>query len=225
MAPRASSCSTTTTTIPKMRCSRPRTFRISREPIAAPVTPRAHTRSVGFGPMNMTQATHAVLVHNLRYLPRYRHGEFLHGCREPRAAAAPRRSHLRLDGCAGDCSDCHTTANWNSTTLPAGHMPNPANQACTVCHTTAPTDYTTDDAGGQRGPAYRHRRQLRTVPWRHTPLWSGTTISRPRTRYSRPRTFRICREPIAAPAIPRHLCSRHLRADDYDAGQTCLRAR
>ncbi len=27
--------------------------------------------------------------------------------------------------------------------MPAGHMPNPANQACTVCHTTAPADYTT----------------------------------------------------------------------------------
>ncbi len=42
-----------------------------------------------------------------------------------------------------DCSICHTTANWNSTTLPAGHMPNPANQTCTVCHTKAPTDFTT----------------------------------------------------------------------------------
>ena len=42
-----------------------------------------------------------------------------------------------------ECSLCHTTANWNSTALPAGHMPNPANQACTVCHTTAPADYST----------------------------------------------------------------------------------
>src|SRR6202021_2248794 len=42
----------------------------------------------------------------------------------------------------GDCSGCHTTANWNSTTLPAGHMPNPANQACNVCHKST-TDYTT----------------------------------------------------------------------------------
>jgi hypothetical protein len=43
----------------------------------------------------------------------------------------------------GDCSGCHTTANWNSSTLPAGHMPNPANQACTVCHTSAPSNYAT----------------------------------------------------------------------------------
>jgi hypothetical protein len=43
----------------------------------------------------------------------------------------------------GDCSGCHTTANWNSNSMPAGHMPNPANSACTVCHTAAPSDYTT----------------------------------------------------------------------------------
>ncbi len=42
-----------------------------------------------------------------------------------------------------NCSICHTTANWNSTALPAGHMPNPGNQACTVCHTAAPANYTT----------------------------------------------------------------------------------
>jgi hypothetical protein len=42
-----------------------------------------------------------------------------------------------------DCSICHTTANWNSTALPAGHMPNPANQNCIVCHSKAPSDYTT----------------------------------------------------------------------------------
>jgi hypothetical protein len=43
----------------------------------------------------------------------------------------------------GDCSGCHTTANWNSTTLPAGHMPNPGNQGCAVCHTGAPSNYAT----------------------------------------------------------------------------------
>ena len=43
----------------------------------------------------------------------------------------------------GDCSGCHTTANWNSGSLPANHMPNPANQACATCHTAAPTNYTT----------------------------------------------------------------------------------
>src|SRR6202021_1412403 len=43
----------------------------------------------------------------------------------------------------GDCSGCHTTANWNSTALPAGHMPNPGNQGCNTCHTAAPTNYAT----------------------------------------------------------------------------------
>jgi hypothetical protein len=43
----------------------------------------------------------------------------------------------------GDCGGCHTTANWNSGTLPAGHMPLPGTQTCTVCHTAAPTNYTT----------------------------------------------------------------------------------
>ncbi len=44
-----------------------------------------------------------------------------------------------------NCSGCHTTANWNSTSgaLPAGHMPNPGNQGCATCHTAAPTNYTT----------------------------------------------------------------------------------
>ena len=42
----------------------------------------------------------------------------------------------------GDCSGCHETKDWNSTAMPAGHMPNPANLACSVCHTGSPTDYT-----------------------------------------------------------------------------------
>jgi len=43
---------------------------------------------------------------------------------------------------SGDCSLCHTTANWNSNTLPAGHMPNPSNLGCATCHSAAPSDYT-----------------------------------------------------------------------------------
>jgi hypothetical protein len=43
----------------------------------------------------------------------------------------------------GNCSACHTTANWNSTALPAGHMPNPGNQGCNFCHTAAPANYKT----------------------------------------------------------------------------------
>ncbi len=63
-----------------------------------------------------------------------------------------------------DCSICHTTANWNSNALPAGHMPNPGNAACTVCHTDV-TNYKT--LACESGPAYGHHRQLRHVPRRY----------------------------------------------------------
>jgi hypothetical protein len=101
------------------------------------------TYAVGaFGPMNMTQATHSAL------------GSSCNGCHEAglsvyMGAANPGLQGRPADHNTGqmlapnDCSLCHTTANWNSTALPAGHMPNPANQACTLCHTTAPADYST----------------------------------------------------------------------------------
>ena len=42
----------------------------------------------------------------------------------------------------GECSNCHTTANWNATDLPASHIPLPAADAgnCSLCHTN-PSDY------------------------------------------------------------------------------------
>ena len=101
------------------------------------------TYAVGaFGPMNMTQATHSAL------------GTTCNGCHEAglsfyMGAANPGLQGRPADHNSGqmvapnDCSICHTTANWNSTMLPAGHMPNPANEACSVCHTTAPADYST----------------------------------------------------------------------------------
>src|ERR1700746_376425 len=63
-------------------------------------------------------------------------------------AASPTLQRRRADPTTGtmvtgDGGGCHTTANWNSNTLPAGHMPNPGNQACAVCHTAAPTNYAT----------------------------------------------------------------------------------
>ena len=94
----------------------------------------------GFGPMNMTQATHAGV------------GTTCNSCHEAglsfyMGAASPALQGRPADHTSGqmvapnDCGICHTTANWNSTAMPAGHMPNPANSACTVCHTTAPSDY------------------------------------------------------------------------------------
>ncbi|HWY95316.1 MAG TPA: hypothetical protein VNX69_09005, partial [Steroidobacteraceae bacterium] len=96
----------------------------------------------GFGPMNMTQASHAAL------------GRSCNACHEAglsfyMGAANPGLQGRPADHTTGqmvspnDCSLCHSTANWNSTALPAGHMPNPGNQACAVCHTAAPGNYTT----------------------------------------------------------------------------------
>jgi predicted CXXCH cytochrome family protein len=95
-----------------------------------------------FGPMNMTQATHAFVATTCDTCHEAGLSYYL-------GAASPALQGRPADHTAGqmvapnDCSLCHTTANWNSTVLPSGHMPNPANQACTLCHTTAPADYST----------------------------------------------------------------------------------
>jgi cytochrome c553 len=95
----------------------------------------------GFGPMNMTQATHSVVTTTCITCHEVGTSFYM-------GAASPGLQRRPLDHTSGqmvapnDCSLCHTTANWNSTALPAGHMPNPANQACAVCHTKAPADYT-----------------------------------------------------------------------------------
>ncbi len=96
----------------------------------------------GFGPNNMTSATHA-------FVPKTCNTCHEAGLSFYMGAASPGLQGRPADHTSGqmtapnDCSLCHTTANWNSTVMPAGHMPNPANQACTVCHTTAPADYST----------------------------------------------------------------------------------
>jgi hypothetical protein len=95
----------------------------------------------GFGPMNMTQATHAVVATSCDTCHGTATVSFYMGAASPGLQLRP-ADHTSGSMLTGDCSGCHTTANWNSSTLPAGHMPNPANQACTVCHATAPADYT-----------------------------------------------------------------------------------
>ena len=100
---------------------------------------RANYAAGGFGPMNMTQATHAGVgtacnsCHEAGL-------NFYMGAASPRLQGRP-ADHTGTLAAPADCSSCHTTANWNSNTLPAGHMPNPGNQTCNVCHTAAPTDY------------------------------------------------------------------------------------
>jgi hypothetical protein len=96
----------------------------------------------GFGPMNMTQATHAFVTTTCTACHE-KALSFYMGAANPKLQGRP-PDHVSGNMVApNDCSLCHTTANWNSTALPAGHMPNPGNQACTVCHTGAPSNYAT----------------------------------------------------------------------------------
>jgi hypothetical protein len=96
----------------------------------------------GFGPMNMTQATHAGVGTTCNTC--HEAGlSFYMGTASPGLQGRPADHTTGQMVAPNDCSICHTTANWNSNAMPAGHMPNPANSACTVCHTKAPSDYTT----------------------------------------------------------------------------------
>ncbi len=95
----------------------------------------------GFGPMNMTQATHANVGSTCNSC--HEAGlNFYMGAASPTLQGRP-ADHTGTQAAPADCSQCHTTANWNSTALPSGHMPNPGNQACNTCHTAAPTNYAT----------------------------------------------------------------------------------
>ena len=96
----------------------------------------------GFGPMNMTQATHSFVSTTCDTCHGTATVSFYMGTASPTLQLRP-ADHTTGTMLTGDCSGCHTTANWNSTALPAGHMPNPGNQGCTVCHTGAPSNYAT----------------------------------------------------------------------------------
>jgi hypothetical protein len=93
-----------------------------------------------FGPMNMTQATHAFVATSCSTCHGTTSVAFSMGSASPTLQLRP-ADHTSGTMLTGDCSGCHTTANWDSTTLPAGHMPNPGNQTCNVCHTSAPSNY------------------------------------------------------------------------------------
>src|ERR1700692_2047631 len=99
------------------------------------------TYAVGtFGPMNMTQATHAYVSTSCSTCHGTATVSFYIGAANPTLQLRP-SDHTSGTMLTGDCGGCHTTANWNSGSLPAGHMPNPGNQACVVCHTSSPTNY------------------------------------------------------------------------------------
>ena len=95
-----------------------------------------------FGPMNMTQTTHAFVTTNC--LTCHEKGVTLYmGSANPALQGRPANHTSGQMVAPNNCSLCHTTANWNSNALPAGHMPNPGNQGCAVCHTGAPSNYKT----------------------------------------------------------------------------------
>jgi Cytochrome c7 and related cytochrome c len=95
-----------------------------------------------FGPMNMTQAKHAFVATNCVICHEAGVSHYM-GAASPALQGRPADHTTGQMVAPNDCSICHTTANWNSTALPAGHMPNPGNQGCTVCHTAAPANYAT----------------------------------------------------------------------------------
>jgi hypothetical protein len=98
--------------------------------------------SGGFGPMNMTQAKHSWV--STTCVTCHEAGKsFYMGAANPALQGRPSDHNSGQMAAPNDCSICHTTANWNSNTLPSGHMPNPGNQGCTVCHTGAPNNYAT----------------------------------------------------------------------------------
>jgi hypothetical protein len=104
---------------------------------------KSTTHAAGtFGPMNMTQATHSFVATTCRTCHGTATVAFYMGAANPKLQLRP-ADHTTGTMLTGDCGGCHTTANWNSGTLPANHMPNPGNQACATCHTAAPTNYTT----------------------------------------------------------------------------------
>jgi hypothetical protein len=95
----------------------------------------------GFGPMNMTAATH-LNVSTMACKTCHEAGlAFYMGAASPGLQGRPADHTGAGMAAPNDCASCHTTANWNSTALPAGHMPNPGNQNCNVCHTAAPASY------------------------------------------------------------------------------------
>jgi len=97
----------------------------------------------GFGPMNMTQATHVNVSSTPCKTCHEAGASFFMGSANPGLQGRPADHTAGQQVAPNDCALCHTTANWSTTVLPSGHMPNPANLACNVCHTAAPINYTT----------------------------------------------------------------------------------
>ena len=108
----------------RMRCSRRRTSRISPGTDCSSCHSSSTYAAGGFGPMNMTQATHAFVATTCNTC--HEAGlSFYMGAASPALQGRPADHTAGQMVAPNDCSLCHTTANWNSTVMPAGHMPNP----------------------------------------------------------------------------------------------------
>ena len=107
--------------------------------------------------------------------------------------------------------------------MPAGHMPNPANQACTVCHTAAPSELHdarrnavlhTGITSSQCAQCHGGHDGAHLVQQLHAEGCGAHASA-----YSV-----LGRNRAAAPAIPRALMrSADLRADEHDSGHARLR--
>ena len=148
----------------------------------------------GFGPMNMSAAKHA-FVPTACDTCHEAGPELLHGRGELRRcrAARPTTSERRCTASAERLlSLCHTTANWNSTVMPAGHMPNPGNPSLHGLPHRGAGKLHAATLASIAVLHTRHQRRLRPVPRRHrrsSP--STTTTTTPRTRAHACRTFLI----------------------------------
>ena len=108
-------------------------------PVGHAIAAACHTANYvtgGFGPTNMSAAKHAFVPATCDTC--HEAGlSFYMGAVDPGAAGPPGRSPLERQRAAGDrrllrLPSDHATG--TPTCMPAGHMPNPGNQACTVCH-------------------------------------------------------------------------------------------
>ena len=182
---------------------------------------KSSTYAVGsFGPMNMTQATHAFAMP--RRARRATGGlELLHGRGESGAAGPAGRSHIGSNGGADDCSICHTTANWNSTMCLGPYAESGQSGLHHLPHRSARELH---DARRECGPAYRHHEQpMCSVPWRYDAAHLVQQLhAEGRGAHALAHSF-SCRHELRLLPLLEHLCGRRFRTDEHDAGDSCVR--
>ena len=130
---------------PRPRCSRPRIYPFWSGTDCGSCH-AANYVAGGFGPTNMSAAKHAFVPTTCNTCHEAGLSFYLGASTsalQGRPPITPRGNMVAPN----DCSQCHETTDWNSTALPAGHMPNPGGQICAVCHLGAPANYKAPFAG------------------------------------------------------------------------------